>query len=296
MKSTASTDLFGNWAESVSRLLASYRDFTSTTSNHGEVLGKAREFFVSQVLRRFLPQALHIGGGQIVDADGSLSRQIDTLIYRHDMPLLSSLAETNLYFVEGVVSTIEIKSRLRGTSLRESLDNSMSVKMLNMEYMAATSRGASPEEFSDFRYRAPATYVFGYLGYKAGSLSDLRKTLCQWVQERGIEYIAHLPEMIATEGCVVVKNDYRYFDSNNIRHRHGCDPIFLVAADKAPLRWLLFHLLGQVGNDINGALPNRSIFELLRRSHASRQALEERAEFWGKWDRDEDRGRIVSLE
>ena len=92
MKSTASTDHFGNWAESVSRLLAEYRDFTSTTSNHGEVLGKAREFFVSQVLRRFLPQALHIGGGQIVDADGSLSRQIDTLIYRHDMPLLSSLA------------------------------------------------------------------------------------------------------------------------------------------------------------------------------------------------------------
>src|SRR6476659_6317972 len=102
MKSSGSTDYFGQWVDSVSHLLAGYRDVTNATANHGEILGKAREFFVSQILVRFLPQALHVGSGQIVDADGTLSRQIDTLIYRHDMPLLSSLAETNLYFVEGV--------------------------------------------------------------------------------------------------------------------------------------------------------------------------------------------------
>jgi Domain of unknown function (DUF6602) len=296
MKSSGSTDHFGQWVDGVSRLLAGYRDVTSATANHGEVLGKAREFFVSQVLRRFLPQALHVGSGQIVDADGLLSRQIDTLIYRHDMPLLSSLAETNLYFVEGVVSSIEVKSRLDGSNLRKSLENILSVKRLNMEYLAATSGGVSPDEFSDFRYRAPATYIFGYLGYKDGSLSDLRKTLCQWIREKKIEYIAHLPEVIATEQCVVVKNDYRFFDSNSIRRRYDCDPIFMAASDRTPLRWLLHHLLGQVGNNVNGALPNRSISELLRRSYVSRQALEDRAEFWGKWDRDQDRGRIASLD
>lgn len=294
MKPVTSTDPFAAWANSVSHLLGAYRDLTATTSNHGEILGKAREFFVSQVLRRFLPQALHVGSGQVVDEDGRLSRQMDILIYRHDMPLLSSLADTNLYFAEGVVSTVEVKSRLDAPSLRGALDNIHSVKSLNLEYLAAsTSGGVSPREFSDFRYVAPAAYVFGYVGYASYSLSDLQKNLYRWIQEERIESIYQLPEVIATEGCVVIKNDYRYFDSNSFRRKQGYDPIFLAAADENPLRWLLHHLLGQISNR---ALPNRSVLKLLGRSHVSRQALEDRAEFWGKWDRGNDGSRIVSLE
>jgi len=123
MSQSEHDDPFGTWAGSVSRLLSAYRELSGTTSDHGDVLGKAREAFVSEVLRRFLPQALHVGSGQILDGLGQLSRQVDVLIYRHDMPLLSSLADTNLYFVEGVVSTIEVKSRLDSEKLWEALDS-----------------------------------------------------------------------------------------------------------------------------------------------------------------------------
>lgn len=285
-------DPFGAWAESVSRLLSAYKDVSGATADHGDVLGKAREAFVSEVLRRFLPQALHVGSGQILDGLGSLSKQIDVLVYRHDMPLLSSLAETNLYFVEGVVSAIEIKSRLDSARLFEALENCRSVKRLDVAF---PSKGKHPNDFMDLRYSAPATYVFGYRGYKA-ELSDLKAALFGWIQKQQVESLSDLPEVIVTEGLVVIKNDYRFFDSNAFRRSQGHDPIFLAASDSIPLRWLLHHMLGQIGNSIGGVLPNRSITELLRRNHRARETFESRAEFWGTWDRDTVPGRILSLD
>lgn len=292
MSAPSQADHFGAWVASVSRLLSAYREHTGTTSDHGDTLGKAREVFISEVLRRFLPQALHVGSGQIVDGDGHLSRQIDVLIYRHDMPLLSSLADTNLYFAEGVVATVEVKSKMDAPALRRTLENCRSVKMLNVAF---PSRGSTPGDFMDLRYFAPATYAFGYLGYSK-ELQDLKKVLFDWIRESQVDSLSHLPEIIATQGCVVIKNDYRCFDSNAIRRRCGYEPMFLAAQDSTPLRWLLHHLLWQIGGDVSRVLPNRSIAELLGRSHLQREALEERAEFWGRWDRDGEAGRILCLD
>lgn len=274
-------DPIGKWAESISSLLAAYQELPRTTSNHGDILGKAREFFVSEILRRFLPQALHVGSGQILASDGALSRQIDILIYRHDMPLLSSLASTNLYFVEGVVAALEVKSSLDSPRLRDALDNCWSVKVLDGDL---PGKFAAQGDFGRRNY-GPSVYVFGYRGYRT-RLSNLKECLFGWMLERQVESMLHLPEVIITEGVAVVKNDYRFFDSNGIRRRLGREPIFIAAREGAPLRWLLRHLIGQIGGNRSQAL--------LRRDHRAREAFESGAEFWGAWDRDS--ARIVSLE
>jgi hypothetical protein len=283
-------DPFGAWAESVSSLLLSYQKLSGTTSDHGDILGKAREFFVSEILRRFLPQAVHVGSGQIIsgqiiEGHGKPSKQIDIVIYRHDMPLLSSLASSNLYFVEGVVAALEVKSFLDAARLREALENCWSVKVLDVDF---PSKGAGRSDFFDLRTYGPDAYVFGYRGYKT-RLSDLKKCLFDWIREKEVESLSHLPEVIITEGVAVVKNDYRFFNSNAIRQRLGREPIFIAARDDAPLRWLLRHLIGQIGGN------NRSRV-LLRRDYLAREAFESNAEFWGTWDRDGEPGRIVSLE
>lgn len=281
MSQTEYHDPFGTWAESISSLLSSYRELSGTTSNHGDILGKAREFFVSEILRRFLPQALHVGTGEILASDGLRSKQIDILIYRHDMPLLSSLASSNLYFVEGVVAALEVKSSLDSTKLHEALDNCRSVKVLDGDF---PGKGAAMNDFG-LRDLGPAAYVFGYRGYKS-RLSDIKKSIFNWIQKNHVESMLHLPEVIVTEGVAVVKNDYRFHDSNSIRRRLDREPIFIAAREETPLRWLLRHLIGQIGGERSRAL--------LRRDHRAREAFESGAEFWGTWERSS--ARIVSLE
>ena len=289
----SSEDRFSAWVRDVSRLLAAYRDLSATTATHGALIGKAREVFVSEVLRRFLPQALHLGAGQIVDQSETPSREIDVIVYRHDMPLLSSLADTGLYFAEGVVATIEVKSTLDASTLREALDNCLSVKMLDVEY---PSKQGKASDFCDARYWTPATYIFGYGGYKT-QLPKLKTALLNWIRDKGIESLHQLPEVIATEGCVVIKNDERYacLDSNAILHRVGCRPVFLAARDETPLRWLIHHLLVQLLNSDSRILPTKSgLRAVLAGSRGARRAVEDAAEFWGEWDR--TNGQIIRMD
>lgn len=275
-------DRFSAWVGSASQLLSAYREMSGSTSTHGDLLGKAREVFVSELLQRFLPQALHIGSGQVIDGEGQVSKQIDILIYRHDVPLLPSFGGSNLYFAEGVVSSIEVKSELNASRLREALDNCSSIKKLTVEV---------PD-------KAPAaTYVFGYSGYTR-RLSAIKNIIFRWIEDRSIDTLLHLPEVIVTKGCVVVKNDNRLLDFNGLRQKLGYHAVFLAATEEVPLRWLLLHLLKQVGSEsrYGYGLASRTIDQLLRRGHVAREALEDRAEFWGKWDGDFDRRQIVSLD
>jgi hypothetical protein len=266
-------DPFGRWTTTISSLLGAYREHPATTSDHGEIIGKAREFFVSEILRRFLPQALHVGSGQIVDTKGVLSKQIDIVIYRHDIPMLSSLASTNLYFVEGVIANLEVKSRLDSTEMQAALDNCRSVKDLDGDF---PGRFGASTPFGRRNF-GPAAYVFGYRGYPSG-LASLKSCLFSWIEKRKIESILQLPEVIVTEGIAVVKNDYRFFDSNAVRHKAGRDPIFIAAKDAAPVRWLLRHLIGQSGGVFRDTL--------LGRDYKAREAFESDAEYWGTWDRE----------
>ena len=121
--------------------------------------------------------------------------------------------------------------------LSEALENCRSVKALDLDF---PSKGSTPNDFADLKHLAPAAYVFGFRGYKS-QLNRTKTAILKWVRKAQIETILHLPEVIVTEGLAVIKNDYRYFDSNRVRRKCGYDPIFIAARDRNPLRWLLHH-------------------------------------------------------
>src|SRR5262245_42729947 len=93
---------------------------------HGTSIGDAREFFVRRVLRTFLPPGIHVSRG-IVFSRSQRSRQIDIILFDSRYPVFEIEPGFGLYPVEGVIGTIEVKSRLTTSSLHEALDNCLSV-------------------------------------------------------------------------------------------------------------------------------------------------------------------------
>lgn len=55
---------------------------------HSGLVGNARELVVEKLLHPVLPPEIHIGTGKLVDSIGTISPQIDIVLYsRHIIPL-----------------------------------------------------------------------------------------------------------------------------------------------------------------------------------------------------------------
>lgn len=214
--------IINNWAKSIARVLETSFSVSSSIANHSTVLGDARESFIRDVLKRFLPSNISIGSGQIVDNEGGISKQIDLIIYRNDFPTLRTFGSADVYLIEGVVATVEVKSQLNDKSLVEALENGRSVRNLRPSLLKASLDdystrvfGKPHSELSIPQYNSlmglvlPPTYVYGYRGYTESSLEDLRGSLNRWhnvPNSAGELDITLMPEVIATQGCVSLKN------------------------------------------------------------------------------------------
>ncbi|MHA2243891.1 MAG: DUF6602 domain-containing protein [Candidatus Hodarchaeales archaeon] len=94
-------------------------------------IGKNRELFIREFLEGSLPKRLSIEeGGEIWDSKGKKTGQQDIIIYRDDIPKITT-GEVNVYLVEGVFSVIEVKSNLTRGKLQESIKALKTVKELS---------------------------------------------------------------------------------------------------------------------------------------------------------------------
>ncbi len=214
--------IISKWARSIAKVLDTSFEVSSSIANHKTVLGDARESFIRDVLQRFLPRNISIGSGQIVDAEDGISRQIDLIIYRNDFPILRTFGSADVYLIEGVVATVEVKSQLNQTQLFEALENGKSVRNLKVSllgesidyhsqqiYQRPFAELTPAQSFSIRDQLLPPTYIYGYHGYTANSLDKLRQSLNAWHSEplvQGEQDVILMPEVIATQGCVTLKN------------------------------------------------------------------------------------------
>ncbi len=223
----------------------------SAVATHGGVIGDTREFFVREVLRRFLPKSVTIGTGQIVDSDFGISKQIDIIISRNEYPVLTTLATSNVYLAESIIATIEIKSNLTGGpkgTLWKALENCKSVKQRNIktnktsvEYYLEKENKSKNDVLEVYTKLLPPTYIFGYKGYKI-RLNALQKTIFSWIKKHDVPFL-EMPDMIVTEGCVAIKNNGEFFDQSKLKMLSGNNCIYIARNDSETLTWLLWHLL-----------------------------------------------------
>lgn len=105
--------------------------FESIKRKHRGETGRRREDDVREFLRSFLPQRLGVGTGEIAASDGSVSPQVDLIVYDAlETPLLDQSESSMVVPVEGVFGVIEVSSRLDITKLREDVGKIREVKAL----------------------------------------------------------------------------------------------------------------------------------------------------------------------
>lgn len=232
---------------------------------HGTMIGDAREFLVSKVLRSFLPASVHIGRGRIIDSEDGMSKQIDVVIYDPRFPMLSTEGGGSLYFVEGVIGAIEVKSTMDRAKLIESLDNCYSVMTLSPhgsdvnemdEFMEMLRREQDLTELqatqAAMEQVGPRTYIFAF-----NSMIGQESTcniISEWYHEKGqpvSQYQVRLPRVIVNDKVIALANDvwmrFNWDEDTiaDIRSKYGTDARIVMQVYQSNQRfgWLALHLM-----------------------------------------------------
>lgn len=97
----------------------------------GEV-GRAREEALRDHLRSFLPHAIGVSTGFVIDAHHNRSRQIDVILHFADYHAVFNVNGIPLVPVEAAIAVIEVKSAVRDhKTLHSCYDNLASAKALD---------------------------------------------------------------------------------------------------------------------------------------------------------------------
>ena len=236
----------------------------ATLISHPGLKGAAREDYLADALRKFLPRSLEIGCGQVFDHDGNLSNQVDIVISRGDSIKLP-LGSPNIcaYPLESVLATIEVKSYLEGVTLLEAFKNSKS--MLDLGFRVTLPDPRSPERIEEGAWLTeeevknyptlllrPANYVYSFKTRIGEGIRRFSRIFFDALAKSRLS-LDYLPAVIATDGFVVIRNDGCIIPGNSHQKR------WLVAyrEEKNPLYWILVHLLHRFtvvlgGSDVLG--------------------------------------------
>ncbi len=116
---------------------------TSTVLTHGASLGSVREQIIRDFLQGHLPEMVNIVSGQIFDSRDQRSTQQDAVLVLKSAPRLPFASGIDLIYIEGVVSTIEIKSSLSAPVLKQIGEGIKSVKSLTPSVWGNVAMGKS---------------------------------------------------------------------------------------------------------------------------------------------------------
>ena len=110
------------------------KDFTKAQKalSHSGLKGSANEESVKQFFKQYLPKAIEISSGMIVDAKGGQSRQLDIILNDAvNTPIFYQAADTRVIPAECTYAVIEVKAFLDKAELEKAYQNMKSVKSLS---------------------------------------------------------------------------------------------------------------------------------------------------------------------
>lgn len=106
-------------------------EYAQAVIKHRGLKGGSNEEIFRTFLIEYLPKSLGISTGELVDANGNVSRQLDVIIYDSaKTPILYRNANTQVIPVECAYAVIEVKAKLDKRELYKTFENMKTVRGL----------------------------------------------------------------------------------------------------------------------------------------------------------------------
>lgn len=178
----------------ISKALAAQAEVAAGTG-HAATTGRIREMLIQQFLVPHLPRTLQVRSGVIIDSKGARSRQQDCVLVDTRLPLIDVGSQTDsLLIAESVVATLEVKSHLGTSELKETLESVAQTKALFRSGEQTYHKGGAylrvPKPFPIL------AYVFAYDGLSLETVSQAMSDFAHERKDGGI-----VPEAI----CILQK-------------------------------------------------------------------------------------------
>lgn len=188
-----SQKLLEKYCDSALAVLKSQYEATKAVQ-HNATVGVIREQVIRDFLADHLPELISLVSGQIVDAQGSYSKQQDIVLILKSMPRLRFASNVDLIFQEGVVSTIEIKTTIDSAALSTIGENIASVRRLTPSVGASAALGIT----HSWPLHRILTAVVTFNGLAPNTLAPILATLPE---------LAHPDLLLDLNRGLLVRND-----------------------------------------------------------------------------------------
>ncbi len=202
----------------ITSLLSAYHQASKSVKNPS-ILGDLRERFLREFLSLYLPSSFDIVSGEVIDSTGSSSGQQDVIVYRRDVPRLRIVDGPSRFFIEGVKSTLEVKSKLTSRKFKDALDSVYTVKRLTPRLKPISNN------LKGLKTGYVWSYVFAYEGLKSRTYDGLFK---KYMEDKGWtpdDLYSYMPDAIyVLNGPLYYKNDGYVFEK--LKNQEGAVPVF----------------------------------------------------------------------
>lgn len=172
---------------------------TASNAGHPNLRGGPREWFIQDFLENHLPSILEVGQGEIINADskpqpkpGEYRSQADIVLYRRDFPKISYAQRNTAFLQEGVVATIEVKTKLTRKDLLQACKASITHKALKYYYPDTTSKVIT--------HRYPPNIVPYVVAFDGPARMSTTVNWLKWMEQKLEVKPARLVEMIVVLG------------------------------------------------------------------------------------------------
>lgn len=177
-------------------------------SGHNLHKGIPREKFISEFLKDHLPESVLIGTGEIIDRkskSGGKRNQHDIILYRKNFPKLNFGAGISAFLVESVIATIEVKSKIQKSDMRQAM---MAAKICKSLERTCLDNKNGPY----INALRPYNFVVAYDGPK--DIEKVKNWIDQIKDELEIQDLAignYQKQSKATDGIVILNKGFLFF-------------------------------------------------------------------------------------
>ncbi|MGN8946195.1 DUF6602 domain-containing protein [Bariatricus sp. HCP28S3_E4] len=198
---------------------------TSELIKHNPSKGVFREYIIKNCIRPFLPDAYGLSSGECFDMSGSVSKQLDVVVYDKLYSYIVPYTEDFIQFpFESVYGNIEVKSNLTGDELHTAIENIKSLKKLVREKPSGAqiipNRSIDIEgiKWSESGTSEPFGSIFAYRSLKPN-------TIIEYLRKINSDEMQFLPNMIVLyeEKTIIVRIKYSL---NHTTGKEGLYPNF----------------------------------------------------------------------